>query len=324
MIFTKSRQFATISIFGGAIFAIVSLLLFLFKTTKLEAGLPIEPAIFASYGGLVGGVVGTLFSLAGVFLLIQNLNDQEKNFTNQQLQNRFFELIQFHRDNSDGVTIKGRKGKKVFISLLREHRECLELAKSIFTKDEITKDEIVNISYLMFFYGAVGLVSKEILEERLSGTKYESKLDQIISKSTEKQKSLMEDEVFDYKPFEGHQSRLGHYFRHLFQGVAYINDQNESTLNYDEKYQYVKVLRAQLSNQEQALLFFNSLSDLGKPWEPGGDDIDRQLITKYNLIKNIPAGYTQDIDIRQYYPDVHFEGDEQKTEKRKELEKKYC
>jgi hypothetical protein len=65
-----------------------------------------------------------------------------------------------------------------------------------------------------------------------------------------------------YTPFEGHQSRLGHYYRHLFQTIIFVNSQK---LNIN-KYEYVKMLRSQLSIHEQALLFINSFTDLGDDW----------------------------------------------------------
>jgi len=47
------------------------------------------------------------------------------------------------------------------------------------------------------------------------------------------------------------------------------------------------------------------LSDLGKPWEKSDQLQDYQgLITKYNLIKNIPEGYTLGIDVKKYYPHI--------------------
>jgi hypothetical protein len=95
-------------------------------------------------------------------------------------------------------------------------------------------------------------------------------------------------------------------------------------MNYKQKYAYIKILRGQLSNQEQALLFFNSLSEIGKPWEmKEGIDDDNKLLTKYNMFKNIPRGYLKEINIKEYYPDIYYEGDLGKSEKRKELEKKY-
>lgn len=116
------------------------------------------------------------------------------------------------------------------------------------------------------------------------------------------------------KYYGGHQFRLGHYFRHLFQTVRYMNEQVD--LPYEEKYGYIKLLRAQLSNYEQALLFFNSLSQLGRKWEMDAvintkctnySRADFELITKYNLIKNIPVGAQLGIEPNQYYKSVEYE-----------------
>ena len=67
------------------------------------------------------------------------------------------------------------------------------------------------------------------------------------------------------KYYGGHQHRLGHYFRHLFQAAQYVNNQNR--LDKKGKYFYMKTLRAQLSTYEQEVLFINSLSFLGMSWE---------------------------------------------------------
>jgi len=123
------------------------------------------------------------------------------------------------------------------------------------------------------------------------------------------------------KYYGGHQFRLGHYFRHLFQSVKFIN--NQTILNYEEKYEHVKVLRAQLSNYEQAVLFLNSLSSLGRAWEfdpeirSGRLNISKvnfELITKYNLIKNIPGESLYGIPFKVFYKNVQFEGFKKKRD----------
>jgi hypothetical protein len=122
-----------------------------------------------------------------------------------------------------------------------------------------------------------------------------------------------------YLQYDGHQSHLGHYFRHLFQAVNYVNDQ--PFLTYEMKYSLVRTLRAQLTNHEQAIFFYNSISRLGWNWERNHDDKNMQLITKYNLIKNIPDGFLKHCDAKEYYPTVRYEG-EAKSGRRK-LEKSY-
>ena len=115
----------------------------------------------------------------------------------------------------------------------------------------------------------------------------------------------------------GHQRRLGHYFRNLYQAVKYIDEQQ--ILTYEEKYNYVKLLRAQLSTYEQYVFFFNSISVLGEIWEIGRKDSNRNkclnshLVTKYNFITNIPAEIANKINLREFYPLLVFEGDIKET-----------
>jgi len=62
-----------------------------------------------------------------------------------------------------------------------------------------------------------------------------------------------------YNFWRQHQSELAHYFRFLFNLFKYIHE-SES----DNKEAYAKLVRAQLSNQELALLFYNCLSPQGE------------------------------------------------------------
>lgn len=116
------------------------------------------------------------------------------------------------------------------------------------------------------------------------------------------------------KYYGGHQHRLGHYFRHLFQSFKYLSLQRY--LTKDEKYFYAKTIRAQLSTYEQFILFFNSLSSIGMKWEytvdsknlPKNVDLDEfKFISRYNLIKNLPGSQYYDFTYRRYYPNVEYE-----------------
>jgi len=114
------------------------------------------------------------------------------------------------------------------------------------------------------------------------------------------------------KFFGGHQYHLGHYFRHFYQSVKYIDSQPCWLLSEIEKYEFVKTLRAQLSNYEQALLFINSLTQLGRKWEYENTS-RRELISKYNLIKNLPEYFIPDMRPQYYYPKVDFEWKEKSS-----------
>jgi len=115
------------------------------------------------------------------------------------------------------------------------------------------------------------------------------------------------------KHYGGHQFRLGHYFRHLYQSVSFINKLQNSPGELQRD--WVKHLRGQLSTPEQVLFFLNSLSQLGRVWElentKTGAAVERshQMVTDYKLIKNIPNDVVHaDIKPSDFYPDIAYEG----------------
>ncbi|MCP9237954.1 putative phage abortive infection protein [Lewinella sp. JB7] len=114
------------------------------------------------------------------------------------------------------------------------------------------------------------------------------------------------------KYYGGHQHRLGHYYRHLYQAFKILND--TPLIQEEIKYDYGKLLRAQLSTYEQVLLFVNSVSSLGFKWEYTKDSNSyNDLITNYQLIKNVPGERLQSLQYKSFYPKVKYEFDEIKV-----------
>ena len=145
------------------------------------------------------------------------------------------------------------------------------------------------------------------------------------SNKAEYQKALIyAPHSFD-KYYGGHQFRLGHYFRNLFQDVMCIH--TDKILTYDEKKEYTKVLKAQLSTFELIIFFISSVSQLGRSWElerkgnpEKAVDFNYQLITIYNFIRNLPNRELIDgITYSSFYPLVSYEtyNDNDAREKRK-------
>jgi uncharacterized membrane protein len=126
--------------------------------------------------------------------------------------------------------------------------------------------------------------------------------------------ALIYDKEFT-KYYNGHKHRLGHYFQHLFQSYRYISFHND--ISDKEKYLYGNIYRSQLSIYEQALLFINSISSLGRKWELTPDvdlatasekEIENsKLITRFNLIKDLSDFYFFELKYKTYYPNVQYE-----------------
>jgi hypothetical protein len=95
--------------------------------------------------------------------------------------------------------------------------------------------------------------------------------------------------LYEYEHFYRHYGlELNHYFRNFYRTLKYIDEASIAN-----KSDYSGILRAQLSNAELVLLFYNGLSPHGEKLKP--------LVEHYALFENI------DID-GLCYPnkDVHF------------------
>ena len=90
---------------------------------------------------------------------------------------------------------------------------------------------------------------------------------------------------FKYEPFSGHASRFGHYYRHLYQMVKYVVDQDSELFGDSEKREYLRIIRAQLSDNEQLMLYFNYLSGYGGAWE----NSENHFFSDYRMIHNMPV-----------------------------------
>lgn len=352
-------------------------------------------------GDFIGGVAGTIFSLAGFIVLLLTLKSQTKSSYIEQFESKFFELVRLHRDNvseikiirktlEDGKVVENSiEKRKAFKQILTDFIYCRNDIRPLFVKYktpesiyepkflQFLKNNLenggknlklislarINIAYCIVYYGATkeGIeILKHLFKDKFKDgfidelftyiqmkpiptSSYHEKWQKIKSvKSFEKryeivkeiiakrkEKSTLQsilpqpiDEYFyknDYiKYYGGNQHRLGHYFRHLFQCVKYVNSQKQ--LTEKEKYFYAKTLRAQLSTYEQAVLFINSLSLMGMPWEliPEYQKSrivfvnkkrikNARLISKYNLIKNLPGNNIFGIHYKNYYPNVKYE-----------------
>lgn len=277
----------------------------IFISKAFRQSTSINPETAGQLGSFVGGYVGALFALTGVVLLYSTLKSQRLAFARQSFENKYFELIKLHRANVAEIDLQGASGRKVFVLLLRELRCALEVVREIAKthKQQLPNDDLLTVAYYCLFYG-VGPNSSRMLTMSLSG--FEPAFIHAVEKELNKSETKAEhrkDENLGYVPFEGHQSRLGHYYRRLYQMIRYVDTQ---TLDID-KYEYVKTIRAQLSTHEQALLLVNSLTPVGRNWW------HEHLIVEYRLVQNIPRDFfdaSTELDTNTLFAEGYFEWQE--------------
>ena len=151
----------------------------------------------------------------------------------------------------------------------------------------LKEKDLIEISYSIFYYG-VSIEAKTTLVHALKHHGEET-----ITKLIEefrKDKTQYDKEIVY---FGGHINRLGHYFRHLAKVAEYIEKAN--FLTFEDKKEYFRLFRAQLSHYELIIFFVSNFIEIGKGWEKSG------LISKYKLIKSLPEEISDGIKPKKYH-----------------------
>lgn len=272
----------------------------------------------------IGVVVAALTFLA-FFMQFKANETHNQQFDEQSLEkerekheNKILYLIKQNRSIAESMSIGDNvEGVKCFLKMFIEFRAMYQIVKS-FYGSEINNREVINMSFLLFYNG-VGKTSNILNQNILKSTPRLEELlvtvDEISSSKTtnvfilKKEYKIQYDQeslnALDFKPFQGHMTRLGQYFRNLFHILSYTQSIDKKLILQEDKYELIKSLRSQLSSYEQILIYFNSLSLYGKPLQ------DNNFLNQYFLIKNIPIPLVDFAgDIHEFYPEIKFEWDE--------------
>lgn len=302
-------------------------------------------------GGIMGPYVALLAAALTfmAFFIQYQANEQIANqFKYERLENKFYESLKVHKDNVQEINIGGKhNGRKSFVWMYKEFRFIYLLTKSIYgeilakriSNGKSTKNfnydekKLAHISYIIFFFGVgeisnmgtkyyIGEFDKELNEKVIKSL---LKLQKKFANKPEKvewvrlkSKYISSTLDVNFEPFDGHVAKLGHYFRHLYQLIKFattdpILNREDPVKEKNIRYEYVKQIRVQLSNHEQAMIYYNSFFDAGKVWW-GDETIEKKIVFNgmeyplsyfldYKMIKNIPFNLTSGLgpDPRQEF-----------------------
>lgn len=272
-------------------------------------------------GGIMNpfiAIVGVLVTFLA-FYIQYKANLQQKKLFRQELdsnkfESQFYEMLRLHKENVNEINLKltvdySYLGKELIVQ--NENvtgRECfkyfLEELKIIYyvikkNLNSKNKGQLISIAYGIFFHGIGSFINKQhhtdedrMLYRALNDLNYINNGNRNIGtrgnkfnfkKYVSEKSDYSGSEVLNYDLFQGHSANLAHYYRHLYQTVKFIVNQKDEFLHYEHKRNYLRILRSQLSNQEQALLFYNWKSDFGRNWE----NETNKYFTDYRMIHNL-------------------------------------
>ncbi|SYX84629.1 putative phage abortive infection protein [Paenibacillus alvei] len=194
------------------------------------------------------------------------LEGQKKLMAIQRFENTFFQLINLNHEIVGNMTVKEQsfKRKRVDITSVWEEFEGREVFNRFYAS---LKNQLRHFQ-------------KE--EERIleNGEVYTgpSGHDRIV---------IIFEEV--YKKYEG---SMGHYFRNLYHTIRWVHNAN-CFENNEEKKEYIRIIRSQLSSYELIVLYYNCMVEQGGKL--------KELAVEYNLFDNINYNLLIDVEHKKMF-----------------------
>lgn len=221
-----------------------------------------------TFGDMFGGLNALFTALAFAGLLYSTAQQQEEiDLQVQELQETRQEFQQQTR------TFQKQSFESTYFQLLSLHYEIVNSQRATYGSG-------VFYEHRQAFFIAAGELAGRLLNERVHQV------------PKEKQRELLHRHfpVVCLSP----QADFGHYFRNLYHIVKFI-DQSP----VENKSLYTSILRAQLSNDEQRLLFFNCLEPAGVKFKP--------LVERYALLEQMRDSEVTPVFREAYKPEAFGE-----------------
>lgn len=262
-----------IRLIGFSVFCfIVSVTIFSWKRETFSFSNPIDAGLLDNFGSFISGFIGSILSLASSILVYVALTEQrkatsdikkeqediEKTQRYQRFENTFFQLLNFHNQIVNAMSVTIDKDRQKYTSSQNPSHEYFTESVKYTGRD-----------YFKYFY---------------------EELPQLVELNKKYNEKISVKTIYEYA-FGAERGQLGHYFRHLYHIVKFID---KSDIEEKDKRTYSSLIRAQLSSYELVLLHYNGLSAYGfEKFKP--------LIEKYDLLQNMD----EDLIIKDIVSEVY-------------------
>lgn len=263
-----TERTAIILAIGGLVSILIGIIVyFIFGSWKFSTVL--DEAKIAQFGDLIGGVVGSILSLAGIILYYVALKEQRKDMVeSQEVLNGQVEALKLQVEEFRAQKLEMQETRKVYLDQTKEFKRQTEIAK--------------NQQFDSSFYSILN-VFINLRKELNSNCKGNSYFSQIYNQL--KSIDITETSVISFYPtinskyielYYENYSELTYYFNTFYRIIRLIEN---STIEQYEKELYFEIFRSQLTNRELLLLYYNYHSQI--------DTKDKHLVIKYKLFKDL-------------------------------------
>ena len=243
-------------IWCGIIAAIILAVLFFLNQTY-DRSLPVDTGIFGTYGDFIGGVLGTIIALYSAYLLIKTLQNQAT--INKDIEKTNASVV------TTNESIVAANAKADAAAQQQYYQNALQIFDGKFSR------------FFDAYQRAVSAYEHEPLAgraafDKIAGFFIDTAFDN--NNDYKRRSASATDEYLDY--YAKHQAEMSVHFRMLYLLVTLIS---KSELEEDDKVEYAKLVRGQMSNAEMLMVRYNCRSPYGMKMQP--------YCNQYNLTKHL-------------------------------------
>lgn len=234
--------------------------------------LPINerPDAWGQFGDFMGGLLNPLISLFTLIVAVSVWNLQKT------------ELLETRLALEDqGKTAEQQRREQRFFDLLSLYQA---------TVDTIVYDYSRMSGAISTVYSAVGKRAFALFTSQQGASPFHARLSGFFEAPGSGSRWELPSAEYTSVLWNQHSPMLDHYFRVIFTLLR----EAESLLQ-DDRYRYIKILRAQLSRDEVSLITMNLLYD-----EEGGKM--RGLVKEYGLLKHLPQSNLRLVAEKELHP----------------------
>ena len=255
----KQLNRASIYVFVTIVFLILSF--FVFATNRwstFDTSLPIDTEKWGQFGDFVGGTLGIILSLISVVLIAWTFQTQNKIAETQRFNDLFFELLHLYRSQVHEMSSK-------YVDIQMGKNDSGDTVKRI--------KSIVECNDKDFFEVEKGKIQQ----------KYTSKknYDVNIKNASQIYQLFYADNI----------DKMSAYYRTLYRIYDLLDN---SKLDEQHIKEYLKIVRAQLTESELFFIRYNAMTEYGKKFV--------KYINKYHVLKHLSI--TDRLEFKDWWEDM--------------------
>ncbi len=210
----------------------------------------VDNELLGTFGDFIGGVLGTIFTIISTLLVVRTFRHQRKVTTDnenevhvQRFNDLFFELLRIYQNEVNELCGQADK----ILKIDAENNRIKKATVKYNNKDYFDEE-------------------KYIIQRRYRNQKsYEKNQDRSIT--------------YYMLFYTDNRSKIAAYYRTLYRIFELIDESD--LINDEQKKEYAKIIRAQLTESELFFLRYNAMTIYGNPFI--------KYINKYHILKHLPA-----------------------------------